>query len=316
MPETKAELLARFPDNEHQLIGPDDIRALAVAVFEHGASIGATMGALPASLGQLRAMEFGVAFPLPLAPVPPPAPGVPPMPWAGGVNDLTSVGLSVGDLGFQAKDSFVVRWSPDTWVLIGRRWTGSPIEAPFMLMMVADAVLVDSTVLGVGTVKFHFLDQQLQDEIGPAAALGADSLVHHITALEQRIHVLEHTAGHAAPPVEYHLTGNPTLGGAYLMLVTDNDELFNESPHIVDLAWKDGHEPDVSKIGIVSVATVPGSKTPLVASIRLVGQRQVTAATVKHWIDSHSRVTLLYHASAPEHFTLVKVQQVGTVPVA
>jgi len=267
-------------------------------------NVGATLGQLPLTFAKLREMAYETAYPLPSDLIPP-VPGVPAI-ITEPVNTLMAVGLSVHQLGFQVKGAFVIRWAPDLWILVGRKWTGSPSEDPFWMLLVADSAVPDSALIGI-IAGFKADSAQVEAEIGNIMALGSETLVHHIVALEKRIQSLEHhSVAHATvPPTEFTLHGSIT--DIYMFMASTDTTLFNGSEHIVDFDWEGGTKPDLSH---VTTVYVKGPATAEVGHIVFLGSRLVTVAMVEDWVEHGTHVTIKWD-SANSRFDFIKAAQVA-----
>jgi len=298
----------RLATVEHDLI--------ALRIKVNVGNVGATLGQLPLTFAKLREMSYETAYPLPSDLIPP-VPGVPAI-LTEPVNTLMTVGLTVHELGFQVKGAYIIRWAPDMWVLVGRKWTGSPAENPFWMMLVADSAVSDSALVGI-IAGFKADSAQLDEEIGNVMALGSETLVHHIVALEKRIQSLEHhsTAHATVNPAEFiliasldsvlhtmlFLTAKTDSSG----LTTDpHDTLFNGLPHIIQIQW-DGVKPDLSHVNSVYIE---GQADDNMGVIRFLGERVVTAAMVETWVEHQTHVTVLWDA-ANDDFNFIKAAQVA-----
>lgn len=319
MPETKDQMIGRFPDNHHQLIEPDDLRALATVVYEHfddltalrtqvtAGKTGTVLPSLPLTLANLRHMELNVAYPLPSAAIPHVA-GIPVIPGADSTSRIDLVGLSAATLGYRVRDAFVVRWSPDTWVLLGRKLTGSPVEEPVWFMLVADSSTSDATVVGVGLETFHSATDDLARQIGPMAALGSGiSLVHHIASLEARILNLEAKDAAHVPvaAIEAHYIADLLSG--ILFADCDTDVPYDGHEHIVDFAWKDGTKPD---LGMVSSGLLMRDHSQAHTSRMHTVDGEIAGPNIIDlFVSSHSRVTVKWEHDV---INIVQVEQAAT----
>jgi len=179
------------------------------------------------------------------------------------INELVESGIRY--TGSPLIDAVLIRTGTQTWSVISQEWTGTTHQPIVIWHIDVDPAYGDHSGIGsTGALSFNSLILDLENDIGNAAAFGAESIVEKIISLENqldadsiRIANIEHSAASAHTPVPAHvdvvedwLSYVSNQGTHYVMLRDDpNAEghvgvlLFDGQPHKVRYEWLPGFDP-------------------------------------------------------------------------
>jgi len=276
---------------EHVASALNDRMNIAEKKINEGET-GAVLPNIPMTVAVLRALDVGVAYPLPKIgfPTDPSNPASLHL-----FSDGPAVGLSPDEW---IEDAYLIRVSPLQTLLYARRYTGTPnIETVLYTMTVETATAGTVTVGVTGAAAFRSDLESLRKAIGPAEAFGHD-VSHEILLVQSRLSALEHVSPHAPPmivaaPAE-RIDARKNPSGFIEFVIPD--AAYDGTEHTFLPVWGGGVKPSLAGAIPYTFTKDAGGTHASNPLVTLAGD-PVPITTTDMWIKNGTRIVVKFDAS-------------------